>query len=142
VAALIVDRPSNIVVGEFAALLAVFTLATALAVRKNRRRKLSPFLGMPDAQAGRVLRLVVCGIMIAAALGVLYVCTDGVKDGRIHVSLSKYNRLGGGFTVQRAENPRGFWMAIGGYGYFAGLFLYLALVEIVYVVRGRSIQLG
>ena len=87
-----------------------------------------------------MLRSIVCGVLILLAGVLFYECSGAIKIGKIYVNLSRYH--GSGFTVSRATNPSGFWMAVSGHLYFGLLFLYLSAEEIVFAIRraDKSLQ--
>jgi hypothetical protein len=134
------DRASIITVSEFAALLALFAFGVVHVCRKNRRRKVSPFLAIPGASKRQMLRGVVCGALIALAGISFYECGGAIRTGKMYVNLSRYDQPG--FTVSRATNPSGFWMAVSGHVYLGLLFLYVSTEEIVFAIRrsNKSLQ--
>ena len=126
---------------QFSLLGVLFVLLSVVVfsvIKRAGRKKRSP-LGIPDG--ARALRFIVCGLFITVGCYLFCDIADGVLTGKILEG--HYTRFisSHAFTVYRADEPDRFWTEVCWDGFYALIFLYVAVAEIMIAVkRSRQVK--
>ncbi|EEF61516.1 hypothetical protein [Pedosphaera parvula] len=84
---------------------------------------------------------VICGVLIATGSYLLFDSIHAITRGSIHIAIHpKYSSMrgSGGMTFYRADNPGGFWGWVCGDCYFALVFFYIAIIEVIITLKQRN----
>jgi hypothetical protein len=113
---------------------ALLTWVVFSVTQTARRRKRSP-IGLPDNR--QLLRTIICTVFIVSAGYFIYSSIHGIQSGVISYVMGGRFTRGILVTVYRVKEPNTFWVVVFIYIYFALLFLYLSIAEIIYAVKRR-----
>jgi len=105
---------------------------TLSVIRTAARKKRSP-LGIPAGATA--IRIIVCGLFIAAAGSFIYDSAVGISTGKImeaHYSRFVSSHV---FIVNRADEPNRFWTVVYWNCFFIFMFLSLAIAEIMIAIK-------
>jgi hypothetical protein len=94
-------------------------------------------LRIPESR-GSAVRIVVSVCLLLVAGFVFFAVVSGIKSGEMYFSASG---VGGGFTVSRADNPRGFWVAVIVICCLDAWLFYISVAEMIYTTRRKRDRL-